>query len=70
MLFFRLSEFGERVGIRMVELLFVREKNYKRETKLLNILLFVKGILWKVRNKFFTAVYIIFPCLIASYYLS
>jgi len=44
----RLSEMGERVGVRMVELLFVRERNYKRETKLLNILLFVKGTLWKV----------------------
>lgn len=44
----RLSEFGERVGVRMVELLFVRERNYKRETKLLNVLLFIKGTLWKV----------------------
>ncbi|KAK8741793.1 hypothetical protein OTU49_002402 [Cherax quadricarinatus] len=43
----KLSELGERVGVRMVELLFVRERNYKRETKLLNILLFVKGTLWK-----------------------
>ncbi|KAA0202654.1 hypothetical protein HAZT_HAZT008215 [Hyalella azteca] len=38
---------GERVGSRMVELLFVRERGSKRETKLLNILLFVKGTLWK-----------------------
>ncbi|KAG7161255.1 Trafficking protein particle complex subunit 5-like [Homarus americanus] len=36
----KLSELGQRVGVRMVELLFVRERNYKRETKLLNILLF------------------------------
>ncbi|KAB7503590.1 Trafficking protein particle complex subunit 5 [Armadillidium nasatum] len=43
----KLSELGQRVGIRMVELLFVREKNYKRETKLLNILLFIKVTLWK-----------------------
>lgn len=43
----KLSELGERVGIRMVELLFVRERSSKRETKLLNILLFVKGTLWK-----------------------
>ncbi|KAK3887213.1 hypothetical protein Pcinc_008691 [Petrolisthes cinctipes] len=43
----KLSELGERVGVRMVELLFVRERNYKRETKLLNVLLFVKGTLWK-----------------------
>ncbi|KAF2359697.1 Transport protein particle (TRAPP) component [Trinorchestia longiramus] len=43
----KLSELGERVGSRMVELLFVRERGSKRETKLLNILLFVKGTLWK-----------------------
>ncbi|XP_076066228.1 trafficking protein particle complex subunit 31 isoform X2 [Oratosquilla oratoria] len=43
----KLSELGQRVGVRMVEILFVRERNYKRETKLLNILLFVKETLWK-----------------------
>ncbi|KAK8379618.1 hypothetical protein O3P69_019524 [Scylla paramamosain] len=43
----KLSELGQHVGTRMVELLFVRERNYKRETKLLSILLFVKGTLWK-----------------------
>ncbi|XP_042863049.1 trafficking protein particle complex subunit 5-like [Penaeus japonicus] len=43
----KLSELGQSVGVRMVELLFVRDRNYKRETKLLNILLFVKGTLWK-----------------------
>ncbi|KAG0717111.1 Trafficking protein particle complex subunit 5 [Chionoecetes opilio] len=43
----KLSELGQHVGVRMVELLFVRERNYKRETKLLSILLFVKGTLWK-----------------------
>ncbi|KAL1486766.1 hypothetical protein MTO96_008750 [Rhipicephalus appendiculatus] len=32
---------------KVLDLLFVREKNYKRETKLLNILLFVKSSVWK-----------------------
>ncbi|XP_050702333.1 trafficking protein particle complex subunit 5-like [Eriocheir sinensis] len=43
----KLSELGQHVGVRMVELLFVRERNYKRETKLLSTLLFVKGTMWK-----------------------
>jgi len=43
----KLSELGQSVGVRMVDLLFVRERNYKRETKMLQILLFVKGTLWK-----------------------
>lgn len=42
---------GYHVGQRMVDVLFVREKNFKRETKLINILLFVKTNLWKVRIK-------------------
>ncbi|KAH9366694.1 hypothetical protein HPB48_021193 [Haemaphysalis longicornis] len=43
----RLSELGFHVGQRVLDLLAVREKNYKRETKLLNILLFVKSSVWK-----------------------
>lgn len=43
----KLADFGEVVGSKMVDLLFVREKNSKREIKVLNILLFVKGPLWK-----------------------
>lgn len=31
----------------MIDLYFVRERNSKRETKLINILLFVKTTLWK-----------------------
>ena len=45
---FRLSEMGQQVGVRLVDLLFLREKGYKRETKLLNMLLFIKSNLWKV----------------------
>ncbi|CAN8004314.1 unnamed protein product [Ixodes hexagonus] len=43
----RLSELGFHVGQRILDLLHVREKNYKRETKLLNILLFIKTSVWK-----------------------
>ncbi|XP_077981505.1 trafficking protein particle complex subunit 5-like [Glandiceps talaboti] len=43
----KLSELGQHVGFRMLDLLFLREKNFKRETKLLNMLLFIKTTLWK-----------------------
>ena len=38
---------GHQVGSRLLDLVFVREKAAKRETKLLNVLLFVKSTLWK-----------------------
>lgn len=38
---------GTEVGHRVTDLLVVREKNGKREIKLLNILLFIKSTLWK-----------------------
>lgn len=44
----RLSEIGQDVGTRLLDLYFVRERNSKREIKLLNMLLFVKSTLWKV----------------------
>ena len=43
----KLHELGFQVGARILDLIFVREKNAKRETKLLNVLLFVKSTLWK-----------------------
>ncbi|XP_054713975.1 trafficking protein particle complex subunit 5-like [Uloborus diversus] len=43
----KLSQMGYHVGQRMVDVLFVRERNFKRETKLLNILIFIKTTLWK-----------------------
>ena len=46
--FCRLSELGQHVGVRILDLLFIREKGLKRETKLLNILLFIKSNVWKV----------------------
>nr|XP_039274183.1 trafficking protein particle complex subunit 5-like [Styela clava] len=43
----KLADFGHVVGSKMVDLLVVRDKASKRETKVLNILLFIKGTLWK-----------------------
>ncbi|CAB3381439.1 trafficking protein particle complex subunit 5 [Cloeon dipterum] len=43
----KLHEIGLDVGSRIVDLYFVRDKNCKRETKLLNILLFIKTTVWK-----------------------
>ena len=44
----RLSELGQQVGSRVLDVLVLREKGMKREIKVLNILLFVKSVLWKV----------------------
>ncbi|KAI5637626.1 transport protein particle (TRAPP) component domain-containing protein [Phthorimaea operculella] len=44
----KLSDIGHDVGTRLLDLYFVRERNSKREIKLLNMLLFVKSTLWKV----------------------
>merc|ERR1712018_224764 len=43
----KLHELGIQVGARILDLVFVREKAARRETKLLNVLLFVKSTLWK-----------------------
>ncbi|KAI9143791.1 NO signaling/Golgi transport ligand-binding domain-containing protein [Paraphysoderma sedebokerense] len=43
----KLSELGYRVGIRVLELLIWREKNSKRETKILNVLYFINTLVWK-----------------------
>ncbi len=43
----KLNEHGYRVGQRALELFVWREKNSKRETKVLGILQFVSSSLWK-----------------------
>merc|ERR1711976_520654 len=43
----KLHALGQQVGARILDLVFVREKAARRETKLLNVLLFVKSTLWK-----------------------
>ncbi len=44
----RLSDLGYRVGVKMLELVIYREKNYKRDLKLLQVLQFVHTNLWMV----------------------
>ncbi len=39
--------FKQKVGARILDLLFVRERASRRETKLLNVLLMVKSTLWR-----------------------
>jgi len=43
----KLLEIGKEVGSKLIDIVFIREKNYKRETKLLNMLLFIKSTFWK-----------------------
>lgn len=45
----KLHSLGYDVGTRLLDLYVFREKNSKRETKLINMLLFVKTTLWKVK---------------------
>jgi len=43
----RLNEMGRHVGERLLDMIYVRDKNWKRETRLLNMLLLVKNQIWK-----------------------
>ncbi|XP_051560482.1 trafficking protein particle complex subunit 5-like [Xyrauchen texanus] len=43
----RLADMGQGVGASLLDVLVLREKNGKRETKVLNILLFIKVNVWK-----------------------
>ncbi|KAL6460659.1 hypothetical protein MHYP_G00306250 [Metynnis hypsauchen] len=43
----RLADMGQSVGASLLDVLVLREKNGKRETKVLNILLFIKVNVWK-----------------------
>lgn len=46
--FYRLSDAGYTLGVRLLELISYREKNNKRETKLVNMLTFIAYTVWKV----------------------
>jgi trafficking protein particle complex subunit 5 len=46
----KLHSLGYNVGSRLLDLYVFREKNSKRETKLNNMLMFIKTTLWKVRK--------------------
>ncbi|KAH7727234.1 trafficking protein particle complex 5 [Aphelenchoides avenae] len=43
----KLSDYGKFVGVRLIDLIVLREKSYKRDTKLLSMLMFIKGTVWK-----------------------
>lgn len=43
----KLAEMGQHVGIRLIDLLFVRERSCRREVRLLTMLLFIKLTLWR-----------------------
>nr|CAG8557870.1 14652_t:CDS:2 [Entrophospora candida] len=43
----KLNDFGYRVGTRLLELIVFREKNSKRETRVLGILYFIHTTVWK-----------------------
>ena len=43
----RLEATGYSVGLRVLELLAYRSREYKRETKLMNVLQFVSTTVWK-----------------------
>jgi hypothetical protein len=43
----KLHDLGFQVGARMLDLVFVRDRAGRRETKLLNVLLMIKSTLWK-----------------------
>ncbi|NXV71562.1 TPPC5 protein, partial [Atlantisia rogersi] len=43
----KLASLGQQVGLRVLDALVAREKSGRREIKVLNILLFVKGPVWR-----------------------
>lgn len=42
----KLSEIGYNVGQRIVDMMLIREKNFKRETRLINMLIFIRSKVW------------------------
>ena len=38
---------GYHIGERLLNLIFIRDKQFKRETRLINILIFIKNSVWK-----------------------
>lgn len=43
----KIASYGKQVGLRMFDIITLREKGYKRETKLLGMLMFIKSTVWK-----------------------
>ncbi len=42
-----MADYGRFVGARVLDVIVLREKGYKRETRLLNMLMFVKTNVWR-----------------------
>lgn len=43
----RLTDAGKHIGYRIIDLIVNRDKNFRRETKIINILMFIKTVLWR-----------------------
>lgn len=42
----KLAEIGYNVGQRVVDVMLLREKNFRRETRLINMLIFIRSKVW------------------------
>ena len=43
----KLANFGKTIGVRLIDTLSIRERGFRRETRLLNVLMFIRSSLWK-----------------------
>lgn len=43
----KLASFGEKIGLRIIDTLTIRERGFRRDTRLLNVLMFIRSNLWK-----------------------
>ncbi|CAI4229631.1 unnamed protein product [Auanema sp. JU1783] len=43
----KLASYGKNVGVRLLDVITLRERGYKRETKHLGMLMFIKSTVWK-----------------------
>lgn len=43
----RLADSGKHIGYRIVDLIVAREKNFRRETRVINMLMFIKTVFWR-----------------------
>lgn len=47
----RLADFGQQIGIRILDLFFLRNGKDKREVRLTPMLVFIQKVFWKVNEK-------------------
>lgn len=43
----RLSDAGRHIGYRIIDLIVNRDKNFRRETRVINMLMFIKTVFWR-----------------------